>query len=506
MKKVLLAILDGYGLSSSARGNAIMAAKKPNIDKLLQDYPNSRLACSGLSVGLPEGQMGNSEVGHLNIGAGRVVYQELTRISKAIDDGDFFRNPAFLHAIEHAKTHGTSLHLMGLVSDGGVHSAEKHYKALAELAKREQFDRVYYHCFMDGRDTLPTSGLGYIRDLQDYLNEIGVGKIATVSGRYYAMDRDNRYERIKLAYNAMVLGIGNKASDATQAVEASYKTDVTDEFIIPTVIAENGNPVATINENDSVIFFNFRPDRARQMTKALTFEEFDEFDREKTVKLKFVSMTMYESNFTDVEVAFCPSVLKNTLGEYLSALGLKQLRIAETEKYAHVTYFFNGGVETPYPNEDRILIPSPKVATYDLKPEMSAYEVSEKLIDAMQTEPYNLIVVNFANCDMVGHTGNLPAAVKAVEAVDDCLGKVFDAAKDLGYAVLVTADHGNAEYMAADNEVITSHSTNDVFFIAAEDTISNVKNGRLCDIAPTILDIMNIVQPEEMNGQSLIEK
>ena len=506
MKKVLLTILDGYGISNFPQGNAIMAAKKPNIDRLLKEYPNSKLSCSGLSVGLPEGQMGNSEVGHLNIGAGRVVYQELTRISKSIDDGDFFQNPAFLHAVENAKQYGTALHLMGLVSDGGVHSAEKHYKALVEFAKRQNFDRVFLHCFMDGRDTLPKSGIDYISDLQQYLNEVGVGKIATVSGRYYAMDRDNRYERIKLAYNAMTLGIGRTAADPLAAVEQSYRENVTDEFIVPTVIKQNGLPIATINDNDSIIFFNFRPDRARQMTKAFTFNVFEEFDREKTVEVKFVSLTMYESNFDNVEVAFCPAVLKNTLGEYLSSQGMHQLRIAETEKYAHVTYFFNGGVETPYPNEERVMISSPKVATYDLKPEMSAFEVTDKLIEKMVETPYDFIVVNFANCDMVGHTGIIEAAVKAVEAVDTCVGKVYNAAKEHGYAMLITADHGNAEYMSDEGDVITSHSTNDVFFIVADEQVSQVENGRLCDIAPTVLNIMNLKQPKEMDGHSLIRK
>ncbi len=506
MKKVLLTILDGYGISNSPQGNAIMAAKKPNIDRLLKEYPNSKLSCSGLSVGLPEGQMGNSEVGHLNIGAGRVVYQELTRISKSIDDGDFFENPAFLHAIENAKQYGTALHLMGLVSDGGVHSAEKHYKALVEFAKRQNFDRVFLHCFMDGRDTLPKSGIDYISDLQQYLDEVGVGKIATVSGRYYAMDRDNRYERIKLAYNAMTLGIGHTATDPLAAVEQSYQENVTDEFIVPTVIKRNGLPVATINDNDSIIFFNFRPDRARQMTKAFTFNIFEEFDREKTVEVKFVSLTMYESNFDKVEVAFCPAALKNTLGEYLSSQGMHQLRIAETEKYAHVTYFFNGGVETPYPNEERVMISSPKVATYDLKPEMSAFEVTDKLIEKMDETPYDFIVVNFANCDMVGHTGIIEAAVKAVESVDTCVGRVCAAAKEHGYAMLITADHGNAEYMSDGEDVITSHSTNDVFFIVADEQVGQVENGRLCDIAPTVLDIMNLKVPEEMDGHSLIKK
>ena len=505
MKKVILIIMDGYGCSSDVFGNAILAANKPNIDALVANFPVSHLKCSGLSVGLPEGQMGNSEVGHLNIGAGRIVYQELTRISKSIKDNDFFKNPVLLKAIRNAHEHNSAVHLMGLVSDGGVHSFDTHYKALIDLMKKENFDRVFVHCFMDGRDTLPTSGAKYIQDLEKYMEDQGVGRVASVSGRYYAMDRDKHYERIQLAYDAMVLGKGSTALYGAQAVRNSYNQGITDEFIMPTVIVENNKPIATVNTNDSVIFFNFRPDRAREMTKAFIEDDFSGFKREKTVDVKFITMTSYDKSFTNVEVAFKPNLLKNTLGEYISLQGKKQLRISETEKYAHVTYFLNGGIEKAYENEDRVLIPSPRVDTYDMKPEMSAYEVTERLNEEIKKDIYDLIVVNYANCDMVAHTGVFDAAVKAVECVDDCVGQVYQQASSVGYSMIVTADHGNAEMMRKGEDTYTAHSTNDVPCIVIDQNVDQIKDGQLSDLAPTILQIINIAQPIEMTGNSLIK-
>ncbi len=504
MKKTMLVILDGYGYSENTYFNAVAAANTPNINQLKDQYPNALLLCSGLAVGLPEGQMGNSEVGHLNIGAGRIVYQELTRITKSIDDGDFFRNEVFLHAIDHVKKNNSALHIMGLVSDGGVHSDCKHYKALIKLAKMHNVEQLFIHCFMDGRDTLPTSGLDYITELDGYIKSEGVGVIATVSGRYYAMDRDNRYERIKLAYDAITLGRGEIAADPIKAVKNSYSENKTDEFILPTVIVDEKGPKGRVNDKDSVIFFNFRPDRARQLTRAFMQKDFDGFKREKTVDVEFVSMTLYDTSFSNVHIAYKPQIIHNTLGEYLSGLGKKQLRIAETEKYAHVTYFFNGGIEKPYKNEERILIPSPKVATYDLKPEMSAYEVTDKLIEEMKKTDYDFIAVNYANCDMVGHTGIYDAAIKAVETVDICIGKLYAQAKKRGYSMIITADHGNAEKMKIDGDPFTAHTTNPVMVIVADENVKKIKNGRLCDIAPTILGIMNIVKPIEMDGENLI--
>lgn len=507
-KITALMILDGFGVREAAEGNAIQLEGTPNIDALKAAYPYTTLGASGMSVGLPDGQMGNSEVGHLNIGAGRIVYQELTRITKAIHDGDFFEKKEFLDAMENCKTHGTALHLLGLVSDGGVHSHMDHLLALVEMAKRQGLEKVYIHCFMDGRDVPPDSGKGFIQQLSDKLKEIGVGEIATVMGRYYAMDRDNRWERVQKAYAAMVLGEGETAECPVCAMKKSYENDVMDEFVLPTVIQKNGKPVAKIQANDSVIFFNFRPDRAREITRALTQPDFDGFQRE-LFPLFYVCMTQYDKTFQNVEVAYKPQVLKNTLGEYLAKLGKKQFRIAETEKYAHVTFFFNGGVEQPNPGEDRILIPSPKVATYDLKPEMSAYEVADKAVELIEGGEYDVMILNFANSDMVGHTGVLEAAEKAVKAVDECTGKVVDAIRRMGGQVMITADHGNSEMMV-DPETggpFTAHTTNPVPFILVSDQYQGAElrtDGILADIAPTLLQLMGEEKPEEMEGKSLI--
>lgn len=507
-KITALMILDGFGVREAAEGNAIQLEGTPNIDALKAAYPYTTLGASGMSVGLPDGQMGNSEVGHLNIGAGRIVYQELTRITKAIHDGDFFEKKEFLDAMENCKTHGTALHLLGLVSDGGVHSHMDHLLALVEMAKRQGLEKVYIHCFMDGRDVPPDSGKGFIQQLSNKLKEIGVGEIATVMGRYYAMDRDNRWERVQKAYAAMVLGEGETAECPACAMKKSYENDVMDEFVLPTVIQKNGKPVAKIQANDSVIFFNFRPDRAREITRALTQPDFDGFQRE-LFPLFYVCMTQYDKTFQNVEVAYKPQVLKNTLGEYLAKLGKKQFRIAETEKYAHVTFFFNGGVEQPNPGEDRILIPSPKVATYDLKPEMSAYEVADKAVELIEGGEYDVMILNFANSDMVGHTGVLEAAEKAVKAVDECTGKVVDAIRRMGGQVMITADHGNSEMMV-DPETggpFTAHTTNPVPFILVSDQYQGAElraDGILADIAPTLLQLMGEEKPEEMEGKSLI--
>lgn len=506
--KVLLMILDGYGYSKDHKADAISSANTPNLDKLWNENPHLFLECSGGSVGLPDGQMGNSEVGHLNLGAGRIVYQELTRITKSIKDGDFFENEEFKKAIDNVKEKGTALHLMGLVSDGGVHSLNEHLYALLELAKKEGLEKVYVHCYMDGRDTPPQSGKEYIEQLEAKIKEIGVGKIATVSGRYYAMDRDNRWERIKKAYDSLVYGIGETAGSAAAAMQESYDNDVTDEFVLPTVINEGGKPIGTIKENDSVIFFNFRPDRARQMTRALAEKDFDGFEREENLNLTFVSFTNYDASFKNVLIAFKPQVITNTLGEFLGNNGYTQLRIAETEKYAHVTYFFNGGDEVENKGEDRILVPSPKVATYDLQPEMSAYIVKDKLVDVInEGKDYDFIAVNFANCDMVGHTGVFEAAKKAVEAVDECAGEVIEAAVNHGYSVIITADHGNAEKMADGDKPYTAHTTNPVKCIVKSNLIKAVTDkGALCDVAPTVLDLMNVNKPEEMTGKSFVVK
>lgn len=508
-KLVTLIILDGFGVNPREEGNAIMAAKKPNIDAFMKKYPNTIIHTSGMDVGLPGGQMGNSEVGHTNIGAGRIVYQELTRITKSIEDGDFFSKPEFIEAIDNCKKHGTKLHLFGLLSDGGVHSHNTHLYALVELAHRQGLKDVFVHCFFDGRDVPPDSAKDYVKELEAKLLETGTGKIASVMGRYYAMDRDNRWERVKQAYDAMVLGKGLEAASAGQAVAESYAKEEFDEFVKPTVIKKNGKPVATISSNDSVIFFNFRPDRAREITRTFVDSEFTGFERPLGfLPLNYVCMTQYDKTLPNVSVAFKPVSLTNTFGEYISHMGYKQLRIAETEKYAHVTFFFNGGVEAMYEGEDRALIPSPGVATYDLKPEMSAYEVTEEMLKRVNSKVYDVIVLNFANCDMVGHTGIMSAAVSAVEAVDKCLGKIVPAILEQGGAALITADHGNAEQMI-DYETggpFTAHTTNVVPLIGIGLGNVKLKEGRLADLAPTMLDILGLKKPEEMTGESLIEK
>ena len=508
-KPVLLCIMDGFGKNEETNGNAIYAANTPNLDKIMSENPCTYIGASGMDVGLPDGQMGNSEVGHTNIGAGRVVYQELTRITKAINDGDFFENEALKGAMENCLKNNSALHLMGLLSDGGVHSHNTHMYAIVELAKRMGVKEVYLHCFLDGRDVPPASGADYVKAAKEKLEEIGLGKIATVMGRYYAMDRDNRWERVSKAYAAMVYGEGNKASDPVEAVKASYETvdaegkNVTDEFVVPTVCAEN----AAVKANDSVVFYNFRPDRAREITRTFVDENFSGFERKNGFfPLYYVCMTQYDATMPNVHVAFKPQTLENTLGEYLSKLGKTQLRIAETEKYAHVTFFFNGGVEKQYEGEDRILVASPKVATYDLQPEMSAYEVTDKVVDAVKSGKYDVVILNFANCDMVGHTGIFEAAKAAVEAVDTCVGKVCDAVKSMDGVMLITADHGNADRMIdTDGTPFTAHTTNPVPFVVVNYDCELRTGGRLCDIAPTMLKIMNIEQPAEMTGESIVK-
>ncbi len=505
MKKPLaLIILDGFGHSEADNGNAITHAAKPNLDRYFANFPHTLLGASGMDVGLPEGQMGNSEVGHTNIGAGRIVYQELTRITKSIQDGDFFTNEALLGAMENCKKNASALHLMGLLSDGGVHSHNTHLYALLEMAKRSGLSQVYVHCIMDGRDVPPQSGKEYIAQLEQKLGEIGVGKIATITGRYYAMDRDNRWERVEKAYSAIVCGQSENHMPASQVMEASYAKGITDEFVVPTICTQG----AEIKNNDSMIFFNFRPDRAREITRTLVDPDFDGFKRPcNNQHLYFVCMTQYDATMPNVYVAYRPTSLDNTLGEYISKQGLKQLRIAETEKYAHVTFFFNGGVEAPYEGEDRALIPSPKVATYDLQPEMSAYLVADELVERLDSGKYDVIIANFANCDMVGHTGVYDAAVKAVEAVDSCVGKVVDKILSMGGAALITADHGNADRMYDDDgSPFTAHTTNLVPFVAvgvSGDLLPNGE-GRLADLAPTMLKLLDLPQPAEMEGRSIV--
>ena len=506
-KLTMLMILDGFGENPNNEGNAVNLAKKPNIDKLRKICPVSHIDASGAAVGLPDGQMGNSEVGHTNIGAGRIVYQKLTKITKSIEDGDFFSIPEFTEAIENVKKNNSKLHIMGLLSDGGVHSHQTHLYGLLELAKRKGLDNnVFIHAFMDGRDTLPASGEGYIQELQEKMKEKGVGKIATLSGRYYAMDRDKRWDRVEKAYNALVKGEGVLAKDPIQAIEESYQQEIFDEFVVPTVITDaNDQPLAKIESGDSVIFFNFRPDRARQLTRAIVDDKFDGFKTDK-LDIDFVCMTEYDDTMPNVKIAFKPEELTNTFGEVVSNLGKKQLRIAETEKYAHVTFFFNGGREEPYPGEDRILVNSPKVATYDLQPEMSAYEVTEKVLEAINSEKYDTIILNFANTDMVGHTGNIDAAIKAVEAVDKCVGEIVEAVQKQNGVLLITADHGNAEQMIdyQTGEPLTSHTTNLVPLILVGMENVELKDGRLCDLTPTMLDIMEEQKPKEMTGESLL--
>ncbi|MEA4815989.1 MAG: 2,3-bisphosphoglycerate-independent phosphoglycerate mutase [Lachnospiraceae bacterium] len=510
-KPTILMILDGFGINEKEEGNAIKAAKTPNIDMLMKKYPCVKGYASGLDVGLPEGQMGNSEVGHLNIGAGRIVYQELTRITKSINDGDFFENPQFLDAINNCEAKDSALHIMGLLSDGGVHSHNMHLYALLKFAKIHNLKKVYIHAFLDGRDTPPKSGKEYVKKLLEKMREIGVGEIASVSGRYYAMDRDKRYDRVSLAYSALVYGKGEYATDAVSAVEASYEKNVTDEFVAPVVITNpEGKPVSKISNNDSVIFFNFRPDRAREITRALCDPDFNGFKRDFIPQgLKYICFTQYDVTMPNVEVAYMPETLKNTLGEYIASRGLKQLRLAETEKYAHVTFFFNGGIEKPNKNEDRVLIPSPKVATYDLKPEMSAYEVTDVLVEKILSKEYDLIVINYANSDMVGHTGIFEAAVKAVEAVDECVGRAYDALLKVNGQMFICADHGNSDQMIdyKTKTPFTAHTTNPVPFILVNyaEGIGFRENGKLADIAPTLLKMMDIPKPLEMTGESLLK-
>ena len=509
-KPTVLMILDGYGLNDRVEGNAIKQANTPVMDKLMAEYPYVKGLASGMAVGLPEGQMGNSEVGHLNMGAGRIVYQELTRITKEIQDGDFFKNEALLHAVKNAKENGSALHLFGLLSDGGVHSHITHLFGLLELAKKEGLEKVYVHCFLDGRDTPPQSGKGYVQELTDKLAELGVGKIATVMGRYYAMDRDNRWDRVERAYNAITKGLGVSAESGVAAVQNSYNNGKNDEFVEPAVVMENGKPVATVQDGDSVIFFNFRPDRAREITRAFCCDDFDGFAREKRIQTTYVCFTDYDETIPNKEVAFHKVAITNTFGEFLAAHGLKQARIAETEKYAHVTFFFNGGVEEPNEGEDRILVKSPKVATYDLKPEMSTPEVCEKLVGAIKSQKYDVIIINFANPDMVGHTGVQKAAIQAIEVVDGCVGKAVDAIKEVNGQLFICADHGNAEQLI-DYETgapFTAHTTNPVPFILvnADPSYTLREGGCLADIAPTLIELMGMEQPKEMTGKSLLIK
>ena len=501
-------ILDGYGLNESEKGNAVAEAKTPVMDQLMKEYPFVKGNASGMAVGLPEGQMGNSEVGHLNMGAGRIVYQDLTKITKAIQDGDFFENKALLSACENVKANDSSLHLMGLVSDGGVHSHIEHIYGLLELAKRQGIEKVYVHCFLDGRDTPPASGKEYVEQLEAKMKELGVGEVATVMGRYYAMDRDNRWDRVEKAYRALVYGEGEQAASGPAGIQASYDKDTTDEFVLPTVVMKDGKPTATVKEKDSIIFFNFRPDRAREITRTFCDDEFTGFDRGERVKTTYVCFTEYDVTIENKEIAFVKEEITNTFGEYLAAHGLKQARIAETEKYAHVTFFFNGGVEEPNEGEDRILVKSPKVATYDLKPEMSAYEVCDKLTEAIRSGKYDVIIINFANPDMVGHTGVEAAAIKAIEAVDECVGKAVAAIKEVDGQMFICADHGNAEQLIDDEtgEPFTAHTTNPVPFILvnADPAYRLREGGCLADIAPTLIQLMGMEQPKEMTGKSLL--
>lgn len=508
-KPTVLMILDGFGLNDKKEANAAAIAKTPVIDKLKAEYPFVKGYASGLAVGLPDGQMGNSEVGHLNMGAGRIVYQELTRITKEIEDGGFFQNKELLHAVNNCKENDSALHLYGLLSSGGVHSHNTHLYGLLELAKREGLKKVYVHAFLDGRDTAPTSGKEFLVELDEKMKEIGVGEIATVMGRYYVMDRDNRWDRVEKAYAAMVYGEGKKAACPICAVSDSYKEDVTDEFVVPTVIEKDGAPVATIKDGDSIIFYNFRPDRAREITRAFCCDDFAGFERKGgRVKTTYVCFSEYDVTIPNKTVAFEKISLTNTFGEYLAAHGKTQARIAETEKYAHVTFFFNGGVEAPNKGEDRILVNSPKVATYDLKPEMSAYEVADKLVEAIKSLKYDVIIINFANPDMVGHTGILDAAVKAVEAVDECVGKAYEALLSVDGQMFICADHGNCEQLV-DYETgapFTAHTTNPVPFILVnyDQDYTLREGGCLADIIPTMIEMMGMEQPAEMTGKSLL--
>ena len=508
-KPTVLLILDGYGERKEKEGNAIALAKTPVMDRLKKEFPYVEGQASGLFVGLPDGQMGNSEVGHMNMGAGRIVYQELTRITKSIQDGDFFENKALKAAVEHCKKEDSALHFMGLVSSGGVHSHIEHIYGLLELAKRAGLKKVYLHAFLDGRDTPPDSGKSFLLAVEKKMQELHVGEIATISGRYYAMDRDKNYDRVEEAYRAMVDGTGEKASSVEEAIDASYAKKVYDEFVLPTVIEKDG-AVHTVSDGDAMIFFNFRPDRAREICHAFCDDEFNFFNRGARKKVFFVCFTDYDPTIPNKRVAFEKEEIHNTLGEVVSNLGKNQLRIAETEKYAHVTFFFNGGKEEPYKNEDRILVPSPKeVPTYDLKPEMSCYTVTEKLTEAIRSGKYDLVVANFANPDMVGHTGVLSAAIKAIEVVDECMGKVVDAVESMHGNLFILADHGNADIMIDEKtgEPYTAHTTNPVpFILVSEEKHKLREGGCLADVAPTLLELMGIPQPKEMTGKSLLEK
>lgn len=509
-KPVVLMILDGYGLNEKTEGNAVALANTPVMDRLMSEYPFVRGNASGMAVGLPDGQMGNSEVGHLNMGAGRIVYQELTRITKEIQDGEFFQNEALLNAMNNCKKNNSALHTFGLLSDGGVHSHITHLFGLLEMAKREGLSKVYVHAFLDGRDTAPTSGKDFMKELCDKMEELGIGEVATVTGRYYAMDRDNRWDRVEKAYKAITQGEGVEAECPVKAIEDSYAADVTDEFVKPTVIIKNGAPVAMIQDGDSVVFFNFRPDRAREITRTFCADEFDGFERPERIKTTYVCFTEYDVTIPNKEIAFKKVSIENTFGEFLAAHHMTQARIAETEKYAHVTFFFNGGVEEPNEGEDRILVKSPKVATYDLKPEMSAYEVCENLTNAIRSGKYNVIIINFANPDMVGHTGIESAAIKAVEAVDECVGKAVEAVKETDGVLFICADHGNAEQLIdyETKESFTAHTTNQVPFILvnADSSYKLREGGCLADIVPTLIEIMGLEQPKEMTGKSLLVK
>ncbi len=502
-KPIALIIMDGYGINKNTEGNAIAMAKKPRLDEFFAKYPNTQLSASGLDVGLPDGQMGNSEVGHTNIGAGRVVYQMLVKISKDIKDGKIYENKALSDAMDKAKANGTALHLMGLLSNGGVHSHNEHLYGLLRMAKNKGLDKVYVHTFLDGRDVPPTSGADFMAELEKEIKEIGVGSIATIMGRFYAMDRDNAWDRVEKAYDAIVNGEGIQETDAVTAVKNSYGNDVTDEFVIPTVVDKNG----MVKENDSVIFFNFRPDRARQITRTFVDPEFSGFKRT-YFPVNFVCMTQYDETMPNVTVAYPPETLEMTFGEYISKKGLTQLRIAETQKYAHVTFFFNGGEEKQFEGEDRILIKSPDVETFDLKPEMSAYEVTDAVVDAINSDKFDVIILNYANCDMVGHTGIISAAVKAVEAVDECVGRMVDTILSKGGQAIITADHGNADCLI-DPETkapFTAHTTNPVPMILIGAGDVKLRMGRLCDLCPTMLDLMGLEKPEQMTGESLIVK
>jgi len=511
-KTTVLMILDGFGLNNREDGNAVNKANTPNIDKLMKEYPFVQGNASGMAVGLPEGQMGNSEVGHLNIGAGRIVYQELTRITKEIQDGDFFENEALLEAINNCKKNNSKLHLMGLLSDGGVHSHNTHLYALLELAKKNGLEEVYVHAFLDGRDTAPNSGIDFMKDLVAKMEEIGVGKVATVMGRYYVMDRDNRWERVEKAYRAMVYGEGETAKDGVTAISSSYEKEVYDEFVMPTVVTEDDKPVARVSENDSMIFFNFRPDRARQITRAFCDNDFDRFERpnNRRVPVTYVCFTDYDETIENKLVAFNKFSIDNTFGQFLAKNNKTQLRLAETEKYAHVTFFFNGGVEEPNEGEERILINSPKVATYDLQPEMSAFAVADQLVEAIKSKKYDVIIVNFANPDMVGHTGIEDAVIKAVEAVDQSVGRAYEALLSVDGQMFLCADHGNAEQLV-DYETgtpFTAHTTNPVPFILInyDKNYTLKEGGKLADIVPTLIEMMGMEKPAEMTGESLLKR